>query len=163
MNYSHHTREVIGTAGLIGTSLATAALPAGGIISVLFALPTLPLVIGAATLAPIVMGAGFLYMPYVWWKKGNEQKEDLEKEARRNITKHFDTYRFEAVKGWKKQGEQIAQRVKEQYEDEVNRLRDTMDDMRKNRPTQQQLEILKHQSETLNRLMLQGAEWFNGV
>jgi small GTP-binding protein len=107
-------------------------------------------------------GVGILAVPFAWRLSKHKQKDKLEEEALKQIKDIFRGIRKDRVPTLKSMGNSILEGIRNNLDYKIKQLEDALTSAKDNRPSEAQLVILKRQSETLNRLILQGAEWFNG-
>ncbi|MDR2439369.1 MAG: dynamin family protein [Planctomycetaceae bacterium] len=106
-------------------------------------------------------GIGVLAVPFAWRLSKLKQKDKLEEEAQKQIKEIFSGIRKDRLPAFKSMGNSILEGVRNNLDYKIKQLEDALVSAKNNRLTEAQLTILKRQSETLNSLVLQGAEWFN--
>lgn len=145
-------------AGLAGANAAVATVPA-------VAAPTLASTpLWVALSGPIgwtLAGIGVLAVPFCWRLAKLKQKDKIDIEARQQVEEIFQGLRERRIPALREIGESILSDYKNHLEYQLQQLEEALTNARLNRPSPSELEGLRTQCHSLNRLIEQGAGWFH--
>jgi ribosome biogenesis GTPase A len=153
--------------GLFGFGTAAAAPAAIVLPTSTVAAPTLLATpIWVALAGPIgwtLAGVGVLAVPFAWQLSKLKQKDKIEEQAKTQIKEIFQGIRDTRIPALQKMGDNILDGVRNNLDYQIKQLEDALQEAKEHRPSPAELETLKRQLEVINRLIAQGAEWFNAT
>ncbi|MBX3452822.1 MAG: hypothetical protein KF777_25015 [Planctomycetaceae bacterium] len=106
-------------------------------------------------------GVGVLAVPFCWRLAKLKQKDKIDDEARRQVDELFRGIRERRIPALREIGESILSGYKNHLEYQLQQLEEALANARLNRPSPSELEVLRTQCHSLNRLIEQGAGWFH--